>query len=386
VLTVLTADRLLTATETVELPSIWIEDGRISQITSQPSSAVPANATHLDYSGHMLAPAYLDIHIHGAAGHDVMEGTAESLQSVGRFLATRGVGSFLPTTVTAPLDATLRALEGIADAIESQEPSTGAKPLGIHLEGPFVSHAKRGVHPAESIVGPSIALFDQFWQASRGHIRLMTIAPELPHALEVIEHAAKLGVRSSMGHSNATAQQTQEAIHAGARSATHTFNAMRALDHREPGILGTVLDQEELFAEIICDGIHVAPEIVRLFLKAKGPERGILVTDGMSATGMPDGTYMLGKFEVQVANGRALSHGALAGSVLTMDLAVRNLVAFTDASWQIATRMASQNPAHMLGLDKHCGTLAVGHAADINVLTKDGLIAATFLNGKQHSL
>lgn len=385
-LTALTADRLLTPFQTIESPLILIEDGRVSQISSQPEAAIPASAHHLDFRGHMLTPAYLDVHIHGAAGHDVMEGTSESLQSIGNFLATRGVSNFLATTVTAPIDATLHALEGIADILESSGPMTGAKPLGIHLEGPFVSHAKRGVHPTESIAEPSITLLDRFWQASRGHIRLMTIAPELPHAAEVIEHATRLGVRVSLGHSNATALETLAGIHAGARSATHTFNAMRALDHREPGILGTVLDRDDLFAEIICDGIHVAPELVRLFLKAKGPERSILVTDGMSATGMPEGTYMLGKFEVQVANGRALSHGALAGSILTMDLAVRNLVAFTDASWQIATRMASQNPAHMLGLDKSCGEIAVGRDADINVLTKDGVVAATLLRGKQHTI
>ncbi|MHB8887743.1 MAG: N-acetylglucosamine-6-phosphate deacetylase [Acidobacteriaceae bacterium] len=385
-LTVLTADRLLTPFRIIESPLILIEDGRISEVTSQSAATIPPTAQHLDYRGHMLAPAYFDVHIHGAIGHDVMEGSRESLEAVGSFIASRGVANFLATTVTAPMDATLQALNNIADIIESSNAIRGAKPLGIHLEGPFVSHAKRGVHPPEFLVEPSIKLFDRFWQAARGHIRLMTIAPELPHALEVIEHATKLGVRVSLGHSNATALETLAGIHAGAHSATHTFNAMRALDHREPGILGTVLDRDDLFAEIICDGIHVTPEMVRLFLKAKGPERGILVTDSMSATGMPDGTYMLGTFEVQVANGRALSHGILAGSILTMDLAVRNLVAFTDASWQVATRMASQNPAHMLGLDKRCGEVAVGRDADINVLTKDGIVTATLLRGKQHTI
>jgi N-acetylglucosamine-6-phosphate deacetylase len=251
---------------------------------------------------------------------------------VGRSLASGAVGHYLPTTVTGPIDTTLRALDTLANAIEegvTDGVTPMAVPVGIHLEGPFISHAKRGVHPPSCIQEPSVELFDRFQRAARGHIRLMTVAPGLPHSVELIEHATAAGVRVSMGHSNATADETISAIDAGATSSTHLFNAMRALDHREPGIIGTILGRDDVYAEAICDGVHVHPAIVRLWLKMKGDERAILVTDGMSATGMPDGNYTLGDFSVEVKDGVCLSDGALGGSVLTMDRAAENLQLFT---------------------------------------------------------
>lgn len=377
-ITTLSAARALTSKGIVENPLLSLEDGYIAAITSRDHAEAPANTRH--FPGATLTPTLFDIHLHGAANHDIMEGTPEALSAVSGFLASRGVGQYLPTTVTAPVDATLHALEGLADIIEGGTASRQARPVGIHLEGPFVSHGKRGVHADELILEPSIAIFDRFYQASRGHIRLMTIAPEVPGAIEVIRHATSKGVRISVGHSTATRAETVAAIEAGAVSATHTFNAMRALDHREPGILGTVLDRDDLFAEIICDGIHVAPELIRLWLKAKGPHRGILVTDGMSATGMPDGTYMLGDFEVTVAHGRATARGVLAGSVLTLDKAIENLKQFTGASLATAIGLASTNPAHMLGLQ--APTLAEGQPASFNLFTEDGKLQATCLNGQ----
>jgi N-acetylglucosamine-6-phosphate deacetylase len=370
----LTARRLITPQGNLDHPVITIAGGLIQSVETATSSSEDTT----------LAPAFLDIHTHGAAGHDVMEATPKALSTISRFLATRGVGQFLATTVTAPIDKTLHSLEGIADAIESRNPS-GAALIGIHLEGPFISHVKRGVHPPADILPPSIELFDRFQQAARGHIRLMTIAPEVPGAVELIAHAAKLGVRLSMGHSNAIASETMAAIAAGASSATHTFNAMRSLNHREPGIIGTVLDDDQLFAELICDGVHVAPELVRLWLKAKGAEKAILVTDSMSATGMPDGDYTLGTFRVTVADGRCyladdLDRGAhtLAGSVLTMDRAVANLQAYTGASLATAIRLSSINPATMLGLDS---PLAPGQPANFNRFTPEGQLKSTILHG-----
>jgi N-acetylglucosamine-6-phosphate deacetylase len=225
-------------------------------------------------------------------------------------------------------------------------------------------------------------------QAARGHIRLMTIAPETPGALELIQHAATRGIHVSVGHSDATAEQTRAAIAAGASSATHTFNAMRRLDHREPGIAGVVLDSDFLYAELICDGIHVTPEFVRMWLRAKGEDRAILVTDGISATGMPDGNYMLGELEVSVHDGRCLlakdlASGVetLAGSVLTMDRAVANLREFTGTSLATAVRLASRNPAQMLGLAK-LSAIAVGQPANFNVFSADGILRQTLLRGR----
>jgi N-acetylglucosamine-6-phosphate deacetylase len=376
----LTARRLVTADTVVDYPVISLAaDGTIAQIVSDPQ--------YLKHETTTLTAAFLDIHTHGAMGHDVMSATPTGLSEMQRFLATRGVAHYLPTTVTASVDETLRALESLAKAIEAATPVNEARPMGVHLEGPFLSHAKRGVHPIASLQPPSIELFDRFYASARGYIRLMTIAPELPGATDLIRHATSLGVRISLGHSNATAAETLPAIDAGATSATHTFNAMRALDHREPGILGTVLDEERLFAELICDGVHVAPALVRLWLKAKGRDHAILVTDSMSATGMPQGEYTLAGQPVIVTSDRAVltaDSATLAGSILTMDRAVTNVQAFTGTSLQDAVCMASHTPAAMLG-ESSLTILAYGSPAHLNRFNQDGQLVATYLQGQQVS-
>jgi N-acetylglucosamine-6-phosphate deacetylase len=311
-----------------------------------------------------------------------MEATPEAVDAIGAFLASRGTGSYLATTMTASLEATLRALSGLARLLAKPRDRSQAQPIGIHLEGPFLSHAKPGVQPVEHLHAPDIALFDRFFDAAEGHVRLMTLAPELPGAVELAAHATARGVRVSVGHSNATAEETRAAIAAGAASATHTFNAMRPLDHREPGILGTVLTNDSLYAELICDGIHVAPELVKLWWKAKGPERGILVTDAMSAAGMPDGEYHLGEFAVQVANGRAMARGVLAGSVLTLDRALANFVAFTGAPLEQALRLPTVNPAAMTGLEEKCGSLALGEPANLVAVDAAGKLVASIRYGE----
>jgi N-acetylglucosamine-6-phosphate deacetylase len=255
--------------------------------------------------------------------------------------------------------------------------------VGIHLEGPFLSPHKRGAHAESQLLEPSVALFDRLWQAAEGNIRVMTIAPELPGAEETIAHAAKLGVRVSLGHSDADAHAARRGVLAGAVTATHTFNAMRRFDHRDPGLLGEVLTNDNLFAEIISDGLHVAPTIVRLFWKAKGSERALLVTDAMAGTGMPDGSYWLGELEVRVKNGRAIiGEETLAGSTLTLDRAVRNFVDFTGASLAESVALATRNPARMIGLDAEIGTLTPGRSADIAVLSPKNEVIETFLAGE----
>jgi N-acetylglucosamine-6-phosphate deacetylase len=385
--TVITAAWLWDGAALIPNPVLEIADGRLIGILSLSEGEIPNEANRLDFPGATLAPAFLDVHIHGAAGHDVMEATPEALAKVSGFLASRGTGSFLATTVTAPLDTTLRSLEGLARRIEDAKGQgwEGARPLGIHLEGPFLSHAKRGVHPPEHLLEPDTVIFDRFFEAAEGKIRLITLAPELPGAVELAAHATALGVQVSVGHSNATAEETGKAIAAGACSATHTFNAMRQLDHREPGILGKVLTTDALYAELICDGIHVDPSLVPLWWRAKGKSRAILVTDAMSATGMPEGEYMLGGFAVQVADGRATSKdspGVLAGSVLTLDRALRNFVAFTGESVENALPLVTQNPAAMTGFGEMAGKLRVGGAADLVALGSDGSLQASVIGGR----
>lgn len=379
--TVISADRLFDGSRIIDDPVVEIQDGQVVSVTTRGEREFRGDARVLDFPGATLAPAFFDVHIHGAAGHDVMEATSEALESMGRFLASRGTGSFLATTVTAPLDATLRAVNGLAKLIAYPAQEGVAWPVGIHLEGPFLSHAKRGVQPEEHLLAPDIATFDRLYEAAEGQLRLMTLAPELLGAVELTAHATKRGVRVSVGHSDAKTAETRAAIAAGAVSATHTFNAMRTLDHREPGILGVVLTEDALYSELICDGIHSAPEMARLWWKAKGPERAILVTDAMSAAGMPDGEYQLGGFAVQVAHGRAMARGVLAGSVLTLDRALENLMAFAGAPADEALRALTTNPAAMIGADGDTGRIAVGAPANLVAVNAAGKLVASMVGG-----
>jgi len=380
--TVLTAERLWDGVELLDRPMVVVEDGRIASIATRAATDTHGGARVLDFPGATLAPAFFDVHIHGAKGHDVMEATPAALDSMGKFLAQHGTVSFLATTVTAPLDATLRSLSGLAKLLARPAIEGQARPIGIHLEGPFLSHAKRGVQPSEHLLEPDIPTFDRLFEAAEGRVRLMTLAPELPGAVELTAHATARGVRVSLGHSDATAAETRAAIKAGAISATHTYNAMRPLDHREPGILGTALTSDELYAEMICDGIHTAPEMVKLWWRAKGPERAILVTDAMSATGMPDGEYQLGGFAVQVANGRAMARGVLAGSVLTLDRALANFMEFTGAPLELALRLLTVNPAAMTGLGDQAGSVAVGMPASMVAVDGMGKLVGSVVNGQ----
>jgi N-acetylglucosamine-6-phosphate deacetylase len=378
----LTARELYTPLDAVSEPLLLIEDGRIVEVASRDAKPVPAGVRLIDYEDAILAPGFVDVHIHGGAGRDVMDSDADGLSVIEALIASHGVTSYFPTTVTAPLDRTLAALDRLATAIDAKSDSgkRRARPAGIHLEGPFLSHEKRGVHPPECLQTPSLALLDRFWEASRGLIKMMTIAPELDGAAEVITEAAKRGICVSLGHSNAELDATRAGVKAGARHFTHAFNAMRRLDHRNPGIEGEMLTNDELTADIIADGIHVDPVMVQLFLKAKGPGNAILITDATAATGMPDGRYRLGSIEVEVKAGRCEAGGRLAGSVLTMDAAVRNVMRF--AGWDLRTslRLASANPARVAGLSGR-GEIAPGSDADLVVLNANGEARETIIHG-----
>jgi N-acetylglucosamine-6-phosphate deacetylase len=381
-----TANCLYTPLDRVEQPLLLVEDHVIVEASSRVEREIPSGVRVVDFGDAILAPGFVDIHIHGGAGHDVMNADPSGLAAVERLLFKHGVTGYFPTTVTAPLDQTWSALDRLANAIEraaSDNSSRGARaqPLGIHLEGPFISHVRRGVHPPENLMLPTLSAFDRFWEAARGHIRVMTIAPELEGAREVIAEAARRGVCVSLGHSDADLNSARAAVAAGARHATHGFNAMRPLDHREPGIVGEMLTDSRLSADIIADGIHLDPAIVELFLKAKGADAAVLLTDAISATGMPEGRYRLGTFEVEVKNGRCLAGGKLAGSVLTMDRAVRNVMQFAHWDLQHAVRLATLNPARVTGLANR-GKLEAGAVADFVVLSPTGEVRNTIVHGQ----
>jgi N-acetylglucosamine-6-phosphate deacetylase len=380
-----TAARLLTPNQAVEHPLLLVEEGCVVEIADRSTRQLPAGVFATDFGSSLIAPGYVDLHIHGSSGYDVMDDSPEALPAIERLLARHGVTSYFPTTVTAPLDRTLRALEHLADAIETSVHKNEyrpcrAVPLGIHLEGPFISHARRGVHPSEHLLPPRLETFERLWQAARGHVRMMTIAPELDGAIELIAEAAARGVSVSLGHSDADFATAESAIRAGAHHATHTFNAMRPFDHRDPGIVGAVLTDERLTADIIADDIHLHPSVVKLLAHGKGPENTVLISDATAATGMPNGIYRLGTLQVEVRNGKCTSDGKLAGSVLTMDRAVRNLARF--AEWELpqAIAAASRNPARVAGLANK-GVLTPGADADFVVLSEQGEVLRTFIGG-----
>jgi N-acetylglucosamine-6-phosphate deacetylase len=405
-----TGQRLLTPIHVIEHPLLLVEERRFLEISAVSARHMPTGVSLTDFGDGVIVPGFVDLHIHGSAGYDVMDDDVKALPAIGRLLARHGVTSYFPTTVTAPIDVTLRALERLADAIENRELAGDAAnnedgkghaiPLGIHLEGPFISHARRGAHPPEHLLAPTLPLFEQFWQAARGRIRMMTIAPELEGALEVIAAASRRGVCVSLGHSDADFAAAERGIAAGALHATHTFNAMRPLGHRlghrpgprilnqhtsdqnDPGILGAVLTDDRVSADIIADGIHLDPAIVKLVALAKHPHQTVLITDAISATGMPDGRYRLGSLEVDVREGKCTRDGTLAGSVLTMDRAVQNLSRF--AGWDLpqALAAASENPARVAQIPNK-GTLAVGADADFLVLNPKGEVIRTFIGGEE---
>jgi N-acetylglucosamine-6-phosphate deacetylase len=375
---------MLTPLERVDDAVLVIEDGIISAAGTRAEMSIPAGARIIDFSDAILTPGLVDIHIHGAAGHDVMEGDADSLAAIERLLARHGVTSYCPTTVTAPLNETLAALEKLARAVESAKTITHAdraQPLGIHLDGPFLSHARPGVHPPVSLQPASERVFAPMWEAAVGQVAILTIAPELGGALALIAEAAQRGVCVSIGHTNADSDEAKAGIKAGARHVTHAFNAMRRMEHRDPGVLGVVLTDDSITADIIVDGLHVEPEVVDLFLRTKGLDRAVLISDALSATGMPDGTYRLGMFEVQVRDGRCESHGKLAGSVLTLDQAIGNVMRFARLSFQDGLRLATLNPARVLGIENRKGVLKPGADADIAVFTPEGTVRQTIVRG-----
>jgi N-acetylglucosamine-6-phosphate deacetylase len=379
--TAITAAHLFRPTDVVEHPVVVVEDDRIVTVGPRSEISLPAGIRSHDFPDAILAPGFIDIHIHGGSGHDVMEKDDSALAVIERGMLKHGVTGYLATTVTAPLPATLKSLEHLGKAARNAR-NAGATLLGIHLEGPFISHAKRGVHPPENLLRPSPQLLRQLSEAANGTVRMMTIAPELEGSLETIAEATKLGIQSSLGHSNATFAEANAGIAAGARHATHTFNAMRPLDHREPGIVGAVLTDDRLTADLIADGLHVAPSVIKLFLSAKGTDRAILITDAISATGMPDGRYKLGGFEVEVRGDRCDLDGKLAGSVLTLDRAVRNVMSFVPLTLQESVKLATLNPARRLGIQEMRGMLAPGRIADLIVLTSSGSVKATMAAGK----
>ena len=376
------AGRVMTPDRVILDGVVLVEGARIMEVGSRAAVRFSRGEFEvLDHSRHLLSPGFIDVHIHGAMGRDVMEGTTEALEAISRFLAAHGTTSFLATTVTASPIATLQAVEALGRQVD--RPLPGARMLGLHLEGPFINPEKRGAHSARHIRPPSTLILEQLLARSGHRVKLITLAPEVEGSLELIRFARSRGVVVSLGHSNATLEETMAAIDLGAGNATHLFNAMRSFSHRDPGILGAVLTTPRIRAELIADGIHVSPAAVDLCLRCKGAGRILLISDAVSATGMPEGQYRLADMEITLSEGVCRTpNGTLAGSILTQDQALRNMIRWSGLPVHTVLGMLTRNPAQSLGIASGKGTLAPGHDADMVLLDQDLRVHTTIVQGE----
>ncbi len=350
--------------------TITVENGIITAIGGQAEGEV------LDFGGSLVLPGFIDIHTHGAMGADTMDATDEAMQTMKKHMAAHGVTAFLPTTVTVPTEAILKSLR----AAKKNEKGEGAAIIGLHLEGPYFSPENVGAQNPDYIRRPDKADIDKIVNEVPGFIRMMSLAPEVEGAKEAIRYLKEKGVVAAMGHTKADYETAVEAIRAGVTEATHLFNCMTGLTHRAPGVVGAALEAPGVYAELICDGVHVSPAAAKVAIRAKGTDKIVLISDSIRAAGMPDGEYELGGVPVIVENGTARTPGGnLAGSTSDILACVKNVLAwgFTLAE---AVQMASENPAAAIG-ESRKGKIAPGFDADFTVLSPSLDLAATIVGG-----
>lgn len=329
-----------------------------------------------------VLPAFIDTHVHGAGGADAMDGSREALSVIAETLAKEGTASFLATTMTQSPENIIRALSAVKEYM-SAAPDTGAKILGVHLEGPFIAEKFKGAQPLEYVAAPDIKVFEKYNEAAGGAIKIVTMAPETEGAEDFIKYLAKNHIIASIGHTAAKYADVERAVAAGAKNVTHTYNAQSPLHHRDIGVVGSALLIDGLQTEIIADTIHVSVPALKLLVKNKSADKVTLITDAMRAKGMPDGESELGGQKVFVKNGEArLIDGTLAGSVLRMNVAVKNMVLKAGVPFERAVDFASLNPAKELGIADKKGSIAPGKDADFTVLDGEFNVLMTIRAGK----
>lgn len=356
--------------------NIGIENGRIAYIGNE------ENIEPIFETDGIVVPGFIDEHIHGAGGADAMDGTVEALQTISEFLAREGTTGFLATTMTQSPENITNALKAVKKVREKGE-YKGSEVLGVHLEGPFISPKHVGAQPLEYVATPDAELFDKYNEASGNSIKIVTLAPEVEGGLGLVKHLSNIGVVASVGHTGGKYADVVNAVAAGATNVTHTYNAQTGLHHREAGVVGAAMLLDELNCEMICDTIHVSVPAIKLVIKNKPHDKYTLITDAMRAKGMPDGKSELGGQDVFVNNGEArLADGTLAGSVLKMNVAVKNLVEKAGVPFTDAIDFATYNPAKNIGVLNERGTIEVGKRADLTVLNSDFEVLYTLVNGK----
>jgi N-acetylglucosamine-6-phosphate deacetylase len=370
--------RLFDAPQGEATTSILIEGGMIAQIGLK-LSASDCDET-FDAGGRMVAPGFIDVHIQGAGGADILDGTVEALQAISQTCARYGATGFLATTVFKPGQGN----EHLTLAAEYVGKDLGgANLLGVHLEGPFISLAKKGMILPECICPPSEQMLDEIQDVTAGHLAMMTIAPEMPGSLRLIQSLVESGTIASFGHSSATYTQTLDGFEAGISHVTHTFNAMPSLHHRAPGPLAAIFESEDITAQLITDGVHIHPPVLKLTYEILGPKRSIPITDGMQAIGLGDGNFVYNGIEYESKNGAArYQDGTLIGTALGLSQMLQRFIALTGCPFGVAIKTVTENPAKILGLEDRKGTISVGKDADLVLLDPDLSVHATLVGGK----
>ncbi len=331
---------------------------------------------------YVVVPGFIDEHIHGAAGSDAMDGTTKDLNVIARALASEGTTAFCATTMTQSPENIIQALHAVKKYRE-EDHQDGAEILGVHLEGPFISKDFVGAQPMEYVAAPNVEVFKMYQEASGNSVKIVTLAPEVEGSTELIQYLKSQNIVASIGHTNAKYADVEQAVKAGATTLTHTYNAMKPLHHREIGTVGSGFLFDALACECICDGIHVSAPAIQLLHKNKPSDKMILITDAMRAKHMPDGVSELGGQVVIVKNGEArLENGTLAGSVLKMNYAVKNVMKFLHLPIDEVVKLASLNPAKNLGVDSYLGSIQVGKRADFVVLDEDLNVVQTVRAGR----
>ncbi|MBB1340684.1 N-acetylglucosamine-6-phosphate deacetylase [Pseudoalteromonas sp. SR44-5] len=355
-----------------------VENGIISHFTQNPTAGVPID----DYGNAAIIPGLIDLHIHGREGCDVIDCKMSSIETISCSLAEHGVTGFLATTVTTDWQQTLNAMSVIGQAY-TQQPS-GAQVLGGYSEGLFFSEVHKGAHNQDYFLELSQSHLEAMINAAMGSLKVVALAPEKPGANALIEYLTAQGIRVMLGHCDANYEQTQSALEHGACGGVHVFNGMRGIHHRDPGCAGAVLMNDDAFVEVIADGVHLHPTILKLIYKLKGPQKIALISDCINAGGLNDGEYKLGKMDVVVQQGVArTASGSLAGSTLTLEQAVKNMHQLGSVELREAINMASIVPAQFLNIASQVGSLAEGKHANFAILNSDFSIQATYVKGQR---
>ena len=376
---------IITPYEIKKGSSLVIENGKISNIFNGEIYNEESYDKIIDGEGKYLSPGFIDLHNHGNFGHDAMEGTYEALDIIADFHIKKGVTSFLATTMTEEADKIKKAVKNIGEYVNDGENNRDVKAqvLGVYLEGPYFSMEKKGAQPPQYIKNPDLEEIKNLIELSKNTIKIVALAPEIEGAKEAIKYLKEKGITISAGHTNGTFDEAKSGIDLGITQATHLYNGMRAYSHREPGVIGAVLTDERVACEMICDGIHLHVGAMDLAVKIKGKDGIILISDAMMATGLEDGKYELGGQDVYVKEGAArLEDGTLAGSTLTLNKAVYNMVHMVNIPLEDAVRMASLNPARAIGVDNKKGSIEIGKDADLIIFDDDLNILKAMVKGK----